>query len=810
MVKAPVDRNNARIATTPTTAQNGAPDSGVPGANSAQNAGSATTAGATIQDVIVTARLREENSQDVPIPTTALSGETLNREHHATVKDFTQKAPSLTVNAPNARQTSIAIRGLGKNSANEALEGSVGVIVDGVFISSVGMSWADFSDVEQIEILRGPQGTLLGKNTTLGVLAITSKAPSFTPEKEVEVTYGNRDLFVTKASATGPVIDDKLAYRASVYFNHQDGFLENQQPGGEAFDGASDRWGGRLQFLYTPNANVTNRTIIDHGQSNEPVNVNFPVRDPQTYSDNGASRGNTYTSRLARFSYQQTFNSWDSANLDGQKRIGTSQNGVSTQTDWRTGGYTVTSISAYRDFAFDALNDSDSTPLSISRGGTLVDAKQYSQELRVTSPKNVEFLGQKFDYQTGLYALRNEVETTSRTTYGTDAGRFYASTVQYNALSAQALSDSLNGVFLRAAEHPNTTSLAAYGQTTWHATDKADLTLGLRNTYEEKTNWIQKWYVGGVDLSSLYSGNTLNYVNSIRNGQTKLLTLGTGPLVGETIYADSWSWLINPSYKITDDILGYFSVSSGEKSGAVQFDKTTGAPANVDPEKTLDYELGLKTSWLDRKLTLNPNLFHTQITDYQAQLSTILAGQNSATSYLGNVSGVRLRGVEVEGNYVTPIEGLRLTFSGAYNDAIYSDFKNAPCATDLSYTSTQVCDFSGKRLSGAPRWIANAGFDYTREVADGYTAFFFVSETFRTRANLNTSLSVYGWQDEYFLTNAGVGIRPDSGAWDLSVWGKNIFDTHYFTNLSSLSSTSSVSGTPGDPLTFGITFRTKL
>jgi iron complex outermembrane receptor protein len=785
------------------TANSGAPAA----ASTAPTA--AAGAGIIVEDVVITARLREEKLEDIPIPATAVSAAKLEREHLTTVKDFTEQAPDLTVNSPNARQTSIAIRGVGKNTANEALEASVGVIVDGVFISTVGMSWADFSDIDHIEIVRGPQGTLLGKNTTLGVLSITSKAPSFTPEKELEVTYGNRNLFVTKGSATGPLIDNTLAYRASVYFDHQDGFLTNNQAGGDSYDGASNRWGGRLQFLFTPNADVTNRTIIDHGQSDERVNVNFAVSDPQTYSNNGASRGTTYSTRLARFSYVPILGSWSAVDLNSQHPIKTQQNGISSQTDWRINDFTVTSISAYRDFHFDALNDSDLTPLNIATGGTLVDARQYSQELRLTSPANQDILGQKFDYTLGLYALRSEINTTSRTIYGTDAGKFYASNAQLASLSAQALSDSLNGVFLRSAEHPDTTSLAAYAQTTWHATDKADLTLGARNTYEDKTNWAQEWATGGVAAT----GTAL----TLRNSILKLYQQGGVPIQGQTIYADSWSWLVNPSYKITEDILGYFSISSGEKSGAVQFNQAVvpgtnflyGTPLNVLPEQTLDYELGVKSAWLDRKLIVNVNLFDTEIKNYQAQLSTVLPGATTATSYLGNVPGVRMRGVEVEGFYITPIEGLRFTYSGSFNDAIYSNFKNAPCAPDLSYSTTQVCDFTGKQLSGASRFIVNGGFDYATHLVPGYTSHFFASETYRSRANLNTSLSVYGWQDGYFLTNAGISFGPDNGSWDLALWGKNITNTHYYTNIASLSPSAPVAGTPGDPLTVGATFHTK-
>ncbi|ADP72739.1 TonB-dependent receptor plug [Rhodomicrobium vannielii ATCC 17100] len=765
----------------------------VPPAAGGQTA--AVGATATIQDVIVTTRLRDEELQEVPIPVSAVNGETLEREQQKTVKDFAQKVPSLSVVAPNARNTSIAIRGVGKTWASDALEASVGVIVDGVVATIPGMSWGDYADIQQIEVARGPQGTLLGKNTTLGALNITSKAPSFIPEKEVEVTYGSRDLFVTKATASGPIIDDTLAYRASVYFDGQNGYVENILPGGDTYNG-QNRWGGRFQFLYTPNENVTNRTIIDHSEAREDLLVQARLSDPRTYSDTGSTRATSYTSRLSNLGYTPFFDIYNKVDVNQQKPVYSSGNGISTQTDWKIGGgYTVTSITAYRDYHFDALNDSDFSKYSIVQGGYLVDAKQYSQELRLTSPKNVDVLGQKFDYTAGLFALRNETTSTLRTNFGRDAGQFYAN----SPASTQVIVDSLNGVNLRQLESPETTSLAAYGQTTWHATSAADLTLGIRNTYEEKDNSTRKWYFGGTSTDA----------TGIRNTVLRLFP-STEPIQGKAIYSDSWSWLVNPSYKFTDDILGYISISSGEKSGAVQFDQTTGQPLNVEPEGVTDYEIGLKTTFLDKKLTFNPNLYYTEITNYQSLLGKLSSNGLTAISYLGNIPGVRLRGVELEGSYDTPLEGLRLNFGGAYNDAIYTDFKSAPCASDLSYSTTTTCDFTGNRLAGAPRWSGNVGATYSRSVWDGYTGYFWISEAFRSGAYLDTALSKLAWQEGYGLTNLGIGFHPDNKAWDVSIWGKNVFDKEYLTTVVSFGPTSPVIAATGEPRVIGITFRTKL
>jgi iron complex outermembrane recepter protein len=767
----------------------------------------AGVASATIGDVIVTSRLREENLQDVPVPVTAVSGEKLDQQHQETVKDFAQTSPSLTVNAPNARQSSIAIRGVGKNIANEALEASVGVIVDGVFVALPGMTWGDYADLERIELIRGPQGTLLGKNTTLGVLNILTEPPSFTPSRELEVTYGNRNLVETKGNLTGTLIDHTLAYRASYYYDRQNPFLTNDDFNSPDVNGEANRWGARLQFLYTPNENVTNRTIIDHSQSDERNTATIKVADPQTFSDNGASRGagNSFTSRLARFGYTPNFDPFNSVDLDQQAPTKTKQNGISNQTDWKTdGGYVVTSITAYKDYHFDALNDADMTSLPIAQGGYLVNSWQASQELRLTSPRNQEIFGQKFDWQAGLYALHTESSSTQRTIFGADAGEYYAP----NALlpfGPKALSASLNNVFVHQEEHPVTTSLAAYGQETWHATDRLDLTLGIRNTYEEKTNWTQKWATGGADLSAY--GPLASTLAAYRSGISQLFTDGTGKLDGKDIDADSWSWLVNPSYKLTDNVLAYASYSHGEKSGAVQFDQVSGDPLNVRPEKVEDFEVGVKAGLFDKTLLLNANLFWTDITDYQAILARPVPNTPNWSTYLGNIPGVRIRGVEVEGLYRTPVEGLNLTFSGSYNDGVYTSYADAQCSPDLSFASTQSCNYTGQGFPGVSRWIGNIGVDYSRPIFEGFTGYLFATNTYRSKVNYGSSeLSV---QDGYSVTNAGIGIHPNDGKWDLSFWGKNILDTHYYTALSAYTTATPVVGMAGDPIEYGATLRMK-
>lgn len=756
-------------------------------------------------DIIVTARNRSERLQDVPIPITVITGEQADRLRLDTIKDFTLKVPNLLVNAPNARQSSLAIRGLGKNTANDGMEASVGLIVDDVFAGHVGLSWVNYVDVDRIELLRGPQGTLLGKNTTLGVLNITTKGPSFTPGANVEVLAGNRSSIVVKGAITGPVIDDKLAYRLSVYYDKSDGFLDNLDKTSEHYLG-TNRGGARLQLLATPSSKVSARIIAEYYTADERINVKPSLVDPKTFAD-GAARTPTYTSRLARGyfgGYQPIIGSFDVVDLNSAQPLKTSQYGLSAEITAELGRYTLSSISAFKALDFDAKNDTDLTRFDIMNyNGTLLHTRQLSQEIRLASPS-----GGPIDYQVGLYGFRANIRTTGRNLLGPDGGAFYASNAQYNALMATpqgqlALRDSLSQLYIGTYEHPTTTSFAAFGQANWHVTDRATLTVGIRDTYEIKDSDTEKFVGGAVDLASRYTGTILTNAQAIRDGRTKTI-YGLTP--GLRIKGNSVGWLVSPNYKISDHVMLYASVSHGEKSGAVQFDADTGAIRNVDPEKVMDYELGIKSSFWGGRATLNVNLYDTEVSDYQAQLSV----QRGADilSYLGNVGKVRMRGVELESSWQVA-KPLTLSLSGAYNDAIYKKFADAPCAVELS-DAQAVCDLTGRTLQGASKWTINGGFDYAQPIGSRLEAYFDAAAAYRSQANLNSSLSVYGIQPAYTLVNGSLGLRGKDGRWDVSLWVKNLLDAEYFTDNGAASGTAAFTFTADDRRSFGIALRTRL
>ncbi len=740
--------------------------------------------------IIVTARFRDEDLQDVPIPISVLSGDLLAQQRVFTIADLTQRAPGLTATSPNARRTGVSLRGIGKTSGNDNMEAAVGTIVDDVFLGHVGMTYQDFTDLDQVEILRGPQGTLLGKNTSLGVIRYSTAIPSFAPEGLIEVEQGltHRGL-KARASYSDALIGDTVAYRASFFMDRQGGDILNVNPavGGRWHE--RNRWGGRVQLLIEPTDNFTLRLNADSAESNENSNTKPFIIDPLTLND-GSVRGTTYSTRLARSyfgGYKPIIGSFDTIDMDMAQPLITRNYGFSAIANLDLGDFKLTSITAYRGFHFDAKNDQEQTHFPISRSGTLVDTEQLSQELRVGGQ-----LTDSLIVQGGVFLFHIDTESLSRSLFGRDAGAFFATNAQYSALNNAAgiplLQASLQDVLSVSFQNPVSDSQAVFGQFEWQLTDAFTLTAGLRHTWEQKDSITSRTasYVDGRPLVAV--GNTT--ADAIRAAQ---LSTSYVNLPGASISDGSFSWLINPSYQVSDDVLLYASASGGGKSGAVAF-LADGTQANVLPERTLDFEFGVKAELFDNALRLNANLYYTRVRDYQSVTSYADAASSTGySSRLGNIPELRAQGIELDGALEVS-DALSFTFGGAYNDSEYTDWSNATCPRNFP-TTVAICDNSGRQLVGAPKWNVIVGFNLDQEL--GNSGFFlraFASNTYRSSHNLEQLLSPYGFQKAYHLTDAGIGIAHEVGGADteLSIVAKNLFDTQYTTSVNVFSNNAPV------------------
>jgi len=727
---------------------------------------------AGLDEVVVTARRRSENVQDVPIPITALGGDALDQSGTYRLEDLNDRMPSLNVQFANPRQSSIAVRGLGNNPANDGLESSVGVYLDDVYLGRPGMANQDLIDLDQVSLLRGPQGTLFGKNTTAGVLNLSTSAPSFTPGGMIETSGGNYGYYQLRGTVTGPIDDDTLAGRFTYSKTYRDGFVDDVTDG-RRLNGV-EREGFRGQLLFKPHDALSVRVIADYEEENSPccVSVLYNV---------GPNDGASLKAHLAAADATEIYDpNFLSTSINDPQYMRVRQGGGSVQVNLRLeGGYSLTSITAYRSWQFLPTNDADATSVSaIINAGQEVDDEQWSQEIRLASPT-----GGAIDWVAGLYYFYQYQSNMTFTQYGPDAHALYGLPAFYNNAYSQV------------REYPETDSYAAFGQGTWHITEQWSLTAGLRDTQEDKSSQIERnppIGAPGIDLV--------------------LPAYGSGDL---RISDNDVSWLGSLNFQFDPNLLGYASASRGAKAGGINEAVPAGhlgvSSLYVAPETANDYELGLKSTWLDQRLLFNVNLFWTDVKDYQAtQLEQSSPGVFVQT--LTNIGGVRTRGVETE--FTTkPFDWLSFDLNASYNDAIYTSYANAPCSIESTLAGLVTCNLTGQQVVGAPRWVVNPDLKLSHDLGAGIAGYALAGYSWRSSFFGTPDNSEYAVVKSYGLLNVRVGLRGDLGSrakWDLSAWADNALDKRYLVGGITAPTFGAYSLFPGNPRFWGATFRVEL
>ncbi|HHK1153967.1 TPA: TonB-dependent receptor [Pseudomonas aeruginosa] len=725
--------------------------------------------------VTVTARRREEDSQKVPTPITVLGGETLEAQRISRVQDLQQVLPSVNVAYIHARQSSVAVRGIGNNPASDGLEGSAGIYLDNVYLGRPGMAVFDLLDIEQLELLRGPQGTLFGKNTTAGVLNISTRAPTFTAERTVEVSGGQDGYFQGRGTVSGP-LGETLAGRLSAYRTRDDGYIKNIHD--DNYLNGGERQGARGQLLFEPNEDFSLRWIADYNEEDSSNGSMVVYGGAERFWQRAALVGASPLRDPQR----------RKVNINGRQHVSVHQGGSSLEANWNlAGGYRLTSISAYRYWHFTPANDEQLNVSAINDTGVEVHDRQFSQEIRLASPT-----GGAFDYVVGAYAFRQNLGNKTFTSYGPLADLYL--------LGANL--GALNDTCSKANGKIETDSFALFAQGTWHLTERLDFTAGLRGTYEEKNAKVERFApLGGAAVGGVGA--------AVRNGQ--LGAYDSGDL---SQYNFAPSALLSLNYQFSDDLLGYASLSHGEKSGGVNLAVGSAPSAGADsllvgPERANDAELGLKSTLFDRRLLLNANLFWTGIHGYQATTLYQAPGSTQLVQVLANAGSVRSRGLEFEATAL-PLRGLTLNFNGSYNDVTYLSFKDAPCPAEVSTRpgAPSSCDLTGQRVVGASKWIANLNGEYQWRLDDRFQPYVSASYAYRSAAEGTLDNSDLSKIDGYALVNLAAGLRSDlgDGQLDTSVWLKNAFDKDYY--LSAFASINgSYTASVGQPRTLGVSLR---
>ena len=751
--------------------------------------------------VVTASRRRDENVQDVPVAISVISAAALERRGDYTLGQIQQQVPSLQVFSFNPRNTNINIRGLGSNVAltNDGLENGVGFYIDNVYYGRVGLSQFDLVDLQGIEVLRGPQGTLFGKNTTSGVINITSKKPSFEPEASGEASLGNYGFYQLRASASAGIVPDLLAVRVSGAISQNSGFLFNKTTNQRAqnYYNASVRG----QLLFTPDPDFEVRIIGDYAKQTQD-NVLNVFADLHTTYANGATIANNFAQRAARYPGYTlpSFRPFDRVGeADSHYQSNMAGYGVSGEVNWDFGNAALTSITAYRWWDWNPANDGDSTSLPVvTKAQQANRQRQFSQELRLASKGN-----RTLDYVVGAYYFWQVIRGYGASAYGSAAALWNRPGTSPYTLAQW--NTALDGFEANSTSNPQTRTVALFGQTDLHLTDALTLTTGLRWTHEKKEGAFSQYWVAGTTPSAA----DLAAVTAIRSQFNPVTSFST------RFSDNSLSGLVTLGWKISPDANVYASYSRGNKSGGLNLTNLptgfTADQARVRPEKVDAFELGFKSQFLDSRATFNAAAFWTEIRDYQTAITEQLANSVNTRQYIANIPKVRSRGVEGDLS-VSLSDNFAFNTSASYTDAVYVDYANAPQAVEyLNLGGIQ--DLSGKPLPGVPKFAWSVGADANAPLGDlgGREIGLYAHADYAHRSSFNTSATNSAWAQVpgYGVANARIGLKTDDGLWDLSLWAKNLFDKDYFLNLSA-ANTGAVTSQIGEPRTYGITLRTRL
>lgn len=744
-----------------------------------------------VQEVVVTSRRRQEQLQDVPIPVSVVTGKFVEEAGAFNVNRIKEIVPSVQLYSSNPRNTGISIRGLGTTFGltNDGIDPGVGFYVDGVYYARNAVTTLDFIDVEQIEVLRGPQGTLFGKNTVAGAFNITTRKPTFHSTADAEVSYGNYGFVQAKGSISGP-ITDKVAARLSFSGTQRDGVLYNVAT--QKHTNELSNLGLRGQLLYKPSEKVD---VLIAGD--------LTRQRPDGYAQVFAGVAPTLRAGYRQFEQIIADLNYDVPSRNPFDRIidhdtpwrsGQDLGGLSANVDVQLGGGTLTSTTSWRFWNWDPSNDRDFTglqALALSQAPSRHD--QWSQEVRWAGD-----FSSNLSAVFGVYVFGQSLNADPAHTEqaGTHQWRFSQS-------SESALWQTpglFDGLGIRSYPSMRSFSGALFTQFDWAILPNLRLLPGLRLNYDDKSVNFRREVYGGLQTDN-----------------PELIALQRGLYSNQAFEADiddtNLSGQLTLAYKASERINTFATFSTGFKPVGLNLGglpNQNGQPmlelAVIKPERVAHYEVGIKTQPSDNSL-LNLTVYNTDVRDYQTQVQAADLSVNRG--YLANAEQVRVRGIELDGN-VRVQNWLSLYGSLAYTDGKYISFTNAPPPLEGTGGANFV-DVSGGRLPGISEWAASFGGEVKTKASQflGQRGEYFLALDgfYRSEFSSNPSPSAYLNVPAYTLVNPRIGFRSQDGV-SVTVWARNVFDTNYFEQLlPGAGNAGHYAGVLGDPRTFGITLR---
>ncbi len=726
----------------------------------------------------------------MPVAVSAFNQQVLERTGVKDMFDLQSNAPSLVVTqSQTSTTTTFAIRGIFTSSQNFGLEPSVGLYVDGVYRARQGSMINNLVDIASVEVLRGPQGTLFGRNTPAGAITMQTAMPDFEGGGFIEGTVGDYDLWGLNGAKSFTLAEDVLAVRATGFIMERDGYVDIVN-GDKDVINDRDRWGLRLQALYTPTDSLTFRFIGDYSEVSELCCAagswknNFFAQDlppgspPKLGTDtNTVLIGGTVVDQRDFYDYE--------VSVARPPRSENEDGGLSMQIDWDTDNFRLTSITAYREH--NSLDDADIIFNDLGAGFRINDAEQsqFTQELRISNDY------ERFNYVAGLYYYEQELDNDRDTIVGGSLNGIVG-------VPPNAFIDGTGANDINTQEH---TSYAIFGQADFNLSDTLVLTAGLRWTYEDK------------DLSNTYTEEAPPIFSpALPNWGFYLFDpLIPTPDVSENFDDDRVTGTLKLSWFFTDTTMLYASYGTGYKSGGINADRIPEQFDVVfDAETSESFELGMKAEFPDQALRLNVALHMTDTEDLQT--SSFQGGG----FFLSNAGVAETYGAEID-LFWLPADNTTLTLAYAYNHGEYADFENGPCwtgtpwHTDIPDPGLQPdgsCDRSGGDISGNPENVLVLTANQDFQFSDSLSGFLYGEYIYTDERMTDVNNDPEKYDDAFNIINLRAGLIFERYDATLTLWARNVTDED---------STDTISDTPGqtgrfiayykEPFTWGLNLR---
>jgi iron complex outermembrane receptor protein len=753
----------------------------MPGQAAAQEQGASASEG--IAEIVVTAQRREQNLQDVPVAVTAFTGDTLADLGIQSSSDIASVVPNVEIGLPGGEgnQPLIYIRGVGLSDTNRNNSGPNGVYMDEVYISSPSAQTFALFDLDRVEVLKGPQGTLYGRNATGGAINFISAKPSRDFQAQGSLSYGSFDTITGEAAVGGP-LSDAVRVRLAGTGTHSNGYIHNLLTGRRENGQGSFALRGQIAADLTENLD----TLINvHGGR---VNVRSPqfrslgLFDPATGDPCAvdAIQANQCGNILGYVSPEGFYD----GNYDRSDRLKSKSWGVAGRLNWRLGDVTLTSISAY-DYD-DKLHqeDSDASPNALLHLDYAVRSKTFTQELRLSgSTGGVNWVG-------GVYYL-HEVLKQNQT--GDVFGDLRVLTPDGGADPEGVTTGGAPVLFSRTINRQTTEAVAVFGQA------EIELTPALRVTIGGRYNYERKRFLAAAQFEDEF----MTFSDGAGGFVTEAIPGGILPLYAfdNRKSFDNFSFKVGLDYDITDDVMAYATISTGFKSGGfnggyLSFDPVE-AEEQAKPfnEETLTaYEIGLKSTLLDRRLRFNAAAFYYDYKDLQ--LYTLINTGAIPVSLLANAANAAIYGAEFE-MIARPVDRLNITLNLGLLDTEIKDFVSAGA------------DYSGNRMPLSPKVNFSGVVNYEIPLSSGIALAIQPSFSYRGSHFFSTDNNPLLKQDGYWLLGGRVAVKDEGGRWEAAVFARNLTRKKYINFAVDLADFGFVEQFQGQPRMFGIELRGK-